>query len=433
MANETTDWQDESPTAVEPAPAPTEEPEPEPETDDEALPAWPLVPQPPSDNTPSDLQPGTRFSDLSNRNFTDHTGTVFIDQQALIRERFGNVSPDSYWRFEGFRPIRAVEPFAGRVTLDADDDKPDLRPFVIERVWVSGAKGVIAGQDKSIKSTTADELVVSLVTGTPMYGMSQFAFNEKLAQLCVIIQTERTDGQVRNDMKQMAVARGVDPATVFERVRIMSQKQALTFSLLDAACQKHLRDLAAAGYRYVILDPLYELIGEADIADRSGNMPGILRFLTELQVLGMAPIFTTLTGNGRLSMRALFGSKYIRLWIEGAIFTAWDDRHKLATVKFHAVRDGYGEAVYRLRGKGVGSWEPYKDDGTNEATDEQRTNQTNLERQAAKATRVSALKAIREANPEMSIPDFVQAMGEQGYVLSPGTVQRYITEMDTPE
>jgi hypothetical protein len=263
----------------------------------------------------------------------------------------------AHYRFRGdAAPFKDGEP-PDVMTFDefgrylGDTDPPS---WAIEGVWIEDAKGVIAGMDKDGKTSHALELAVSLATGTPMWGLQAVT-----TEPCKVmfISPEMTDARLHARLAGVMRARGLSS---HPNVSLMRQAAALRVNLSDENFDSRLelhRRLTKGGYRYVILDPLYKLIGGADVKDQSNQMPGVFRFLDRLQAEGCTPIITHLTIDSNLSVRSLFGTKFFRHWLECALLTKADRSKTVFNVRTVAVRDTEGEQLFKLKGLGLGEWQ----------------------------------------------------------------------------
>ena len=371
--------------------------------DEEAAPAWPLISSP----APRvEKKQGLPFYRLDAR------------QQGIVVIQRGPQPPDSLWRFDnGYVVCCGRE----RELLSFVVGETERRPYAIKDIWVKDTKGIIAGRDKAAKSTHGCELMISLATGTPMWGLPQFPVISEPAP-GFIIQTENADDLLRYNLRQILQARGISPDSILERrLFFMQQYEAINFSLLNDGDQDYLRQRAHEGYRYVLLDPLYELVGEADMSDRSGNVPGILAFLTELQTRGLTPIFTHASTG--MSRDTLFGSKYFRKWIESALFVSWDDKKKLATINADRVRFGYGiETLPKLQGLGVGRWRLHTQVAPESSEPKRRS-------AAAKQHSMEQLATNLKSHPNWSIAQHANAILVEDEPINERTVERYLKEM----
>jgi AAA domain len=385
-----------------------DEPEPLHEEEQPAAPSrWPLVPEPPSPSPPPTHTDPVRFSEMREE---EEKGRI---QRSMVLSQHPQPRPDSQWVFQSGQAI-CIDP--GTPSLAEDDELPFRRPWKINEVWVDGAAGFIGGYGKGqTKSATAYEFAVSLATGSPLYGLPEFQVLGS-PEPTIVIQTENDDTRAYGDLRAICDQRGVDrPGTDY--VLAMPQRQAIRFNLMNEADREWLRERASAGYRYLILDPLYDLIQPADISDRSGNMTGILSFLTELRTLGLATIYTGPLRASALSPRSIFGSTYQQLWLECALFVRWDDARKLYTVRRNAVRDGYGEKTYKLRGRGTGSWE-FLDAAEESPAPAKHSKE-------AKSDRQQKLRALIEADPTKSVQQYADLCGG----VSTRTVERDLRDL----
>jgi AAA domain len=335
--------------------------------------------------------------------------------EELVPPRFGSLVAEM-----------AAEPL-GALTADEflSTATAGRKSWAIRDVAVAGAKGLIPGMDKDGKSAVALELAVSLATGTPMWGIERFDVLVSPAPT-MLVQTEVDDETQRFRLAQVLAARSESAAP---NLIMVPQFQALELDLslseegLSQSRAYVERMVKAAGVQWLILDPLYDLIGDADISDRNMQVPGITKCLTRLQAMGCSVWATTLMGDHSKGVRGIFGSKFLRHWLEGALITRrssvpghqeWSD----FTITRVARRHDYADIVIRLRGKGIGTFE-------------ERTREPKAERNGTterqEMTRQEAFGLVRESvadDPDLTVRERAQRVG-----LPKSTVQRLITAL----
>jgi hypothetical protein len=249
--------------------------------------------------------------------------------------------------------------------------------WAVQSIWPDGAMGVIGGRPKDGKSTLAAELAVSLWSGTPMFALSNYPVRARSAHV-LYVQQENADHRVQRDLQQILAARGLGEIEElgsvgeesFSRFTMMEPPPDVEmpiFSVLShqrvdlssGAYQDELeRRILHAGYRYLILDPLYNLVGGTKIGDGGDELRPILSWLTHVKNdLGCAPIVThhMTDKSGDHGAAALLGSTYVHAWYEAALFTKADE-HQCFTVTADALRDIGTVERHSLLGLGVGSW-----------------------------------------------------------------------------
>jgi hypothetical protein len=273
----------------------------------------------------------------------------------------------------GFTP-RPLADFVGQ-------SLPEPR-WAVEGIWPEHASGVIAGRPKDKKSTLAIELAVSLNTGTPMFANASFPTIVRRAPV-LYVQQENADTRVQRDLQLILAARGLgelrEETVAFDEDEVATYQafeytpardgwaEALPrfevlshagFDLSQPDHQSWLEEYVALhSFRYVFLDPLYQLIGTVDEKD-SAQLRPVLAFLTYLKnKLGCAAIMTHHMSDkgGKNEAASLLGSTYIHGWYEAAILTRSTESH-VVTVKVDAQRDIGVTAQHVLMGLGVGRW-----------------------------------------------------------------------------
>jgi len=327
--------------------------------------------------------------------------------------------------------------------------------WAVEGIWPHGASGIIGGRPKDGKSTLAEELAISLWSGTPMFGRPEFPVITRPASV-LYVQQENATNRARRDLQQILVARGLgaitdypidtdsgteieytyDPepesnpdASVGYHFALLGV-EAPTFEVwsqpgLDLSSDAHqalLRDvIIEGGFQYVFLDPLYMIAGNARITDGGDELRPILTWLTSLRnQTGAATILTHhMTDKGAATNQAasLLGATWIHGWYEAALMvrrTQSDFR-----VRVDAVRDMGHEREIQLHGNGVGHW--FYSEAAQGQTDA-------ADREAPRATRMQMkIEMVRELladDPDLTTE---QLAAETGYSTS--AVNRYVRKI----
>jgi RecA-family ATPase len=153
------------------------------------------------------------------------------------------------------RPALPVRRF---VDLAAAVDGRGPRRWLVRGVWPAGDYGVLGGEPKAQKTWNADDLAVSVASGTPWLG----AVPVETSGPVIVFAGEGGDGNVVRRIRAIATGRGIQPESL--PLWICSRAPHLT----DEA---HLAELAhvIAEVRpvLVVLDPLYLAAGGANGAD----------------------------------------------------------------------------------------------------------------------------------------------------------------------
>jgi hypothetical protein len=176
------------------------------------------------------------------------------------------------------------------------------------------------------------------------------------------------------------------------------------------------------GIDYLVLDPLYAVMGGADISDRTNEVVGVLNWLSRLQAEhGCATIFSTLMGKESLHIRDMFGSKFLRHWLECALLTRRRSRaeYEEFTLRCYAERDDYGKRTQVLRGTGIGTWALR----TQADGDDEIETVSEVERRQLKAAEDrERVSEHMEAFPDATVAERVDALS-----LSKRTIERHMS------
>lgn len=272
------------------------------------------------------------------------------------------------------------------------------------------------------------ELAVSLATGTPMWGLPEFAVTGP-PERTLLIQTENDDDTQRHRLNQVLAARGLDAAPLLQTVP-QGLAVGMDFSLSDEGestpSRRAVEQLVVnGGFKNLLLDPLYDLVGSANTANPTGGGIGsVTRWLTGLQAKGCSVVISwKLDGSNSYSIRNSYGDKDLRYWLEGALITRrrdvpghpdWVD----VTVKMSARRHGRPERTVRMLGKGYGRWEYYGADATADDTPPEKP---------ARDERLEIVTAYLAEHPETTVREAVTATG-----IPRSTVARYLTQLRQP-
>lgn len=315
--------------------------------------------------------------------------------------------------------------------------------WAVQDVWPEDAMGLIGGRPKDGKSTLADELAVSLWSGTPMFALDRFPSYTRAGVLYV--GQENADRRVRRDLQQILAARGLGRLdehavdTGAERLDVVSvftpdwadhfdYEDAPPFDVIShqrlnlmreedrAVLERRVRE---SGYRYIVLDPLYNLVGAAKISDGGDELRPVLAWLTYLKnEVGVAPIIThhmsdKVGGHGPAS---LIGTTWVHAWYEAALFTAKASGGTAFTITVDALRDVGMVEEHSLQGLGVGSW--YYAEGAQGQTD---VDGRRAPRVARKITNQQRAVELHGEHPDWSQVQIADELG-----VTERTVRRYL-------
>lgn len=155
----------------------------------------------------------------------------------------------------------------------------DLRPrFLVRDILVAGQPAVIGGRSKSLKTSIATDLVVSLGSGTPFLGT--FA-----AERCRVAFWSGESGAatIRETARRIADAKNIDLAdcSIFWSFDLPKLSQQDHLDLLAETIVKH--SLAVA-----VVDPLYLALLSAETAGHAGNVYAMGSLLMGLSRVGQS-------------------------------------------------------------------------------------------------------------------------------------------------
>ncbi len=155
--------------------------------------------------------------------------------------------------------------------------KAEYRPtFLVKRVLVAGQPAMIGGRSKTLKTSVACDLVLSLGSGTPF--LNEFPTKQVNVG---IWSGESGAATLQETFKRQAAARNVDPASC----RIYWSFDLPRLSRLD-----HLDQMAVLIQQYalevVVVDPLYLALLDADAAGDASNIFAMGAKLQPLSELG---------------------------------------------------------------------------------------------------------------------------------------------------
>lgn len=319
--------------------------------------------------------------------------------------------------------------------------------WAVRDIWPDGASGIIGGRPKDKKSSIAVELAVSLWSGTPMFALGDRFPVEVRPSPVLYVQQENADSRVQRDLQLILEARGlgelreeevvvsIDDTETYQAFDYTPERdgwaealpsfEVLSHAGFDLSDGRHQAWLEAHvsehGFRYVFLDPLYQLIGGVDEKD-SAQLRPVLQFLTRLKNrLGCAAVVTHHMSDkgGSNEAATLLGSTYIHGWYEAALLTRSDETH-FVQLKVDAQRDVGVSMAHSLQGLGVGRW-------FLSPTAQGQTDSTgrSAPRVAKKETNVARLRELLAEEPGASTEALAAELG-----VSTKTIQNYRKELD---
>ncbi|QDV56476.1 AAA family ATPase [Rosistilla oblonga] len=145
---------------------------------------------------------------------------------------------------------------------ELDDAKIDTQ-FLVNEVLVSGQPCVIAGASKSMKTSTAIDLAISLASGSPFLGR----FLIPAAKRVLLLSAESGEGTIQETSRRVAKSKGLRlPAcdSVQWGFWVPRAKDAEHLAILDY-------QLKESGAEVVVIDPLYQCLAGEDMSNLSMN------------------------------------------------------------------------------------------------------------------------------------------------------------------
>lgn len=233
----------------------------------------------------------------------------------------------------------------GFVSYDDFIEAPIPPPsWMVAGIWSDKSHGIMAGEPKTMKSTIATDLAVSIASGTKFLG----EFEVDAQGPVTIIQEENTPGLMRDKLLKIAHSRGLaESASLHGGVLEMRPHASLPIMLmnqagfdltdeewlekLDKHCKKHKPQL-------VVLDPLYRIIGDRD-ENSSKDMAPILNDLMRIKterntgILIIHHYHKSRPENPRRAGQRMAGTKTFHGWVESALYVERvDDTEPVVTV-----------------------------------------------------------------------------------------------------
>ena len=151
--------------------------------------------------------------------------------------------------------------------------KKIVREYLVEDLLIKGEPGIIGGASKSLKTTVAEDLVVSLVTGTPFLG--EFKVPKKVPVL--FISGESGEGTTQETLQAIADRKGIK-ASDLARLHI-----GFKLPKLDDLSQVEdlIAEMRSLGIETVVVDPLYRALRVGDAASNVYAMGEKLELIAE--------------------------------------------------------------------------------------------------------------------------------------------------------
>jgi hypothetical protein len=154
------------------------------------------------------------------------------------------------------RQAQVVEPRAAKslsfLTAGQFLAKDYRQTFLIERILTQGEPAIIGGPPKTLKTSLAIDMAVSLASGKPFLDM----FNVPHAVPVGVISGESGGPTIKNLFRRICQTRGVDRPGSLPMSFLLDLPSLQDAAEMDAVC----REVQQRGMRIVFLDPLYLLL-----------------------------------------------------------------------------------------------------------------------------------------------------------------------------
>jgi hypothetical protein len=161
--------------------------------------------------------------------------------------------------------------------LDADDEQEDWVRWLVEGVLPEQQPAVLGGPLKSLKTSTAVDLAVSVATGAPFLGV----FRVPEPKHVTLFSGESGEPVIRETVRRVCAAKGVRPADVEARLRVFFKLPRLD----DPGDLERLTFiLRYHKARLVVLDPLYRCL----LTSGAGNATSLYSMGPILERVGEA-------------------------------------------------------------------------------------------------------------------------------------------------
>lgn len=169
-----------------------------------------------------------------------------------------------------------------------------IRPnWLIDKIWVDKAQGIIAGEAKTFKSTITTDIAMSVASGAPLWGKYKVNHTGPV----IIVQVENNEDLVKDRMARMGHSKGVNGEIDIEDNRTLNTTFGKSLPIYT-----HIPDKNHASIKFsnpahllavemlvkeikpvlVIFDPLYQLF-DGDMSNSQELAPA-LRWLKELRI-----------------------------------------------------------------------------------------------------------------------------------------------------
>jgi AAA domain/IclR helix-turn-helix domain len=336
---------------------------------------------------------------------------LHYDLEVYAREAFGVTN-------EGYRAALAeADERAFRDEWRLDEARGDApRPAAVEGWLHEGVRAMVGGETGDSKSGFALSLALSLASGRPLGGVAEFAVRRPYR--VVLLQAENSEAtqgaRLRANLSAYGLAAEPDgfvmPPQVYDlNLQAKGNGRARLEGLLDRT-----------GAEWLILDPLYKMIGAARMENAMGEGVEILDWLEGLHPrFGVGVVTTCMANPGPRTIRYVRGDAAQGYWLETYIGlrtrrveVSGHDRNSGAewrdlTARVEAKRDPLLEK-HEIRMKGFGHWELIAGSASADGA-------------AARDSDLARVRAYVEENPDASVRAVADGLG-----LSRSTAHRHL-------
>jgi hypothetical protein len=192
------------------------------------------------------------------------------DVPVTANETDPNSDPNDYpdfaeeceWEEAMDKPKSPSERFDDYSAAELDDAEFELT-YLVENMIVEGQPGIWAGPQKTLKTNTAIDLVISLASGKPFLG--QFSVTKKVN--CALLSGESGKSTIQETARRVAKSKGIKLRNLGESLRFCFDLPTLTCDTdllyLKKYCVENKID-------FLFLDPLYLMLG--DVGEHASNL-----------------------------------------------------------------------------------------------------------------------------------------------------------------
>lgn len=219
------------------------------------------------------------------------------------------------------RHAQVVEPFEGKrlsfMTAGEFMEMNFRQSFLVERILTEGEPAIIGGPPKTLKTSLAIDMAVSLASGQPFLDK----FNVPLAVPVGVISGESGGPTIKNLFRRVCDLKGIDRPDSLPISYLLDLPSLQNKAEMEAVC----REVQLKGMRVVFLDPLYLLLiangGKTNTANLYEVGPVLRDLCRRLLDVGATPVLVhhfRKQSSGMPELHALSGAgvaEFARQWL----------------------------------------------------------------------------------------------------------------------